>query len=680
MPPVPAFETTRLLGQSTSNASEDDEGWFRRMLSEQRNNGSFIDGSFIGDVRDNLNALVGQAPTNKVDDADFRNQVLASVDAMGGTATVGQFHVDPQANFDSIHNDDLPDSFLNNQEGTAVSMTPSQMGRKELYTEIPFVAVSGMQAKERAVTEAFLTYTAELDMDAAAAVDIHRTDSEKLLRAQQTTMIIEEELTQDASVVTMPLVVAVLAAAASQFIVGYNVAVMSAPEKFVFPGHSSQSWAVAVSSFAIGGPLGAVLGGSMADQKGRRGTLIIDMWLFFVGGLIQTFANSLTMITAGRFIVGIASGMSTVLVPVYLGELAPPKLRGMIGTLNQFAAVVGVLVADLLAFPFANSWGWRFAFALTIVVSSLQIMVAPYVLESPRWLLSKDSKSVTARYILKQLRGLRKDDEVENELATYMIGDSAQDNKKQSQSAVVSEMLREKPVRNLLFLCFALHVTQMFSGINGVFFYCGQIMQNFIENPLLGMTLVGTVNLISTYAAMFLMDRCSRKALLLWSSGGMFCSCCVIVVAQLGYLGNLYALVAVNTYVAFFEIGLGPIPWLYVAEVFDGKYVAAAMGLCSILNWICNFLIGLLFPTLTSSLGPYAFLPFAVVLAFGFLLTLVAIPGKSEEPGNAELPDTDELVEEMHKRNDTLITFEPNLMEAEEIENVWQQALDDRGT
>ena len=140
-----------------------------------------------------------------------------------------------------------------------------------------------------------------------------------------------------------------------------------------------------------------------------------------------------------------------------------------------------------------------------------------------------------------------------------------------------------------------------------------------ISNPLVGTTLVGAVNVVATYVALLLMDSMGRRTLLLWSSGGMFLSCIVLVLALLKYLSNMYALAAVMVYVTFFEIGLGPIPWLIVAEMFDAKYVALAMSASCQVNWICNFLVGLIFPYMNEYLGPFSFVPFAFVLFLGFM-------------------------------------------------------------
>ena len=193
------------------------------------------------------------------------------------------------------------------------------MGRQELYTLVPFTAVFGLQRKERSLSQAFASYAAELDVADQEGL----SQEEKTSRMSRASMIILDELEFEASVVTMPLVFAVVIAAACQFLVGYNTGVMNAPSQVVFKGHSTLSWSLAVSSFAIGGPLGAVVGGRMADQRGRRGALMIDIWTFLFGGLLQTMAVDMVSIIIARLIIGFASGYSSVLVPIYLGEMAP---------------------------------------------------------------------------------------------------------------------------------------------------------------------------------------------------------------------------------------------------------------------------------------------------------------------------------------------------------------------
>lgn len=308
-------------------------------------------------------------------------------------------------------------------------------------------------------------------------------------------------------------------------------------------------------------------------------------------------------------------------------QLAPPRLRGALGTLTQFAMVIGILVADLLAFPFATVSGWRYLFAVTPCIAFLQVLASPFLLESPRWLLNHDPKSTQARSILRQLRGMTDEMELESELSNYIIAEAVQhQDEEKSQFAIIQQMFQDSRLRILLISSLVLHMGQQLGGINAVFYYSTSFFEGVIDNPLVGTTLVGAVNVVATYGALLLMDSCGRRSLMLWSTGGMFLSCIVIVLSLLGYLSKILALVAVVTYVCCFEIGLGPIPWLIVAEMFEGKYVTVAMSLCSQLNWSCNFIIGLVFPWMNETLGAFSFGPFALILSICFIYAWFILP------------------------------------------------------
>jgi Sugar (and other) transporter len=234
----------------------------------------------------------------------------ASISALGGTASLGSFHF---AHAPDIKG--LPKSYSVSADGSPSYLTPTEMGRQELYQQVPFAAVFGLQKRERMVSQAFASYAAELDIRDQKGL----TEEEKDSRRSQASLIILDELEFDSNLVTTPLVFAIIVAAASQFLVGYNTGVMNAPEKVVFPGHSTASWSLAVAAFAVGGPFGAVVGGKMADQRGRRGALLLDTWTFLAGGILQTFAWDMYTIIVARFVIGFASGYSSVLVPIYLG-------------------------------------------------------------------------------------------------------------------------------------------------------------------------------------------------------------------------------------------------------------------------------------------------------------------------------------------------------------------------
>ena len=181
-------------------------------------------------------------------------------------------------------------------------------------------------------------------------------------------------------------------------------------------------------------------------------------------------------------------------------------------------------------------------------------------------------------------------------------------------------------LRVLVVSCIVFQMAQQLCGINAVFYYSTSFFNGVLSNPLLGTNLVAFVNVIATYVALKLMDRTARRTLLLISAGGMLVSTVFIVMAVKGYFPNTIALISVMAYVSFFEIGLGPIPWLIVAEMFDSKYVATAMSLSCILNWFCNFLVGLLFPFMKLYLGTWSFMPFGAVLIATLSFTWLYLP------------------------------------------------------
>eukprot|EP01041_Mallomonas_annulata_P000929 gene929-1803_t len=487
----------------------------------------------------------------------------------------------------------------------------AEPGRRALYGTLPFVAQFGMQNTEHAIR------------DVLVGASLNKGDGGTSAEALALKSIDVDEI-----VVTIPLILASLVAIIAQFIVGFNISVMNASALVVFPGHSTTEWSIAVSAFAIGGPGGALLGGYLTNKFGRRGAMMMSIWIFLLGGVCMTAAPNTFWLIPARLIIGFASGIVSVVGPVYLGEIAPPTLRGTLGTCTQFAIVIGILVADLLAFSLATVDYWRYLFAVTPALCIFQLMISPFLLESPRWLLSKNDRSFYARIVIKKLRGFRSDEEVEREVDNFLYAAEKHKGKRESahSSGAFLDLFRDENMHRLVVSCVVLQMGQQLCGINAVFYYSTAFFEGVIDDALQGTALVAFINVLATYLAMKLMDSTGRRTLILLSSGGMFFSAIFITISLLGICPKSAALLAVNSFVAFFEIGLGPIPWLIVAEMFDAKYVATAMSFSCVVNWGCNFLVGMCFPFMTLYLGPWVFIPFAIVLAFTFLFTLFYLP------------------------------------------------------
>jgi len=135
--------------------------------------------------------------------------------------------------------------------------------------------------------------------------------------------------------------------------------------------------------------VGALIGGRVSNRFGRRNGLISSTILCLTGGILMACSLNLTMLAVSRVIIGFSSGIASVIVPIYIGEISPPSLRGSLGSTNQFALVIGLFVATLLLIPFSNPDQWRSLFALSPVLSLLQLLLSPFLVESPRWLISK---------------------------------------------------------------------------------------------------------------------------------------------------------------------------------------------------------------------------------------------------------------------------------------------------
>jgi MFS transporter, SP family, solute carrier family 2 (facilitated glucose transporter), member 3 len=443
---------------------------------------------------------------------------------------------------------------------------------------------------------------------------------------------------------------------------------MNAPEPVVFPGHSTLSWSVAVSAFAIGGPFGSILGGYLANVHGRKGAMLINSWVFVGGGLLMTVAPNIYLLALSRLIIGFASGIAMVVVPVYLGEIAPPTLRGTLGTCTQFAIVIGILASNLLAFPLATSQGWRWLFLITPLLSGLQLIASPYLVESPRWLLNRDEHSREARLTIQKLRAFRQDSDIEQEVQHYLFAAAKHKTAFTSahSSGAIWDLLSARDVRILLVSSIVLQIAQQLSGINAVFYYSTTFFQGVIDNPLLGTTLIGIVNLLATILALGLMDNTPRRLLLLCSSAGMIVSMICITLALMKFLPPISALLALLVFVSSFAVGLGPIPWLIVAEMFDSKYVATAMSITCVINWLCNFLVGLSFPFFNQYLREWCFAPFCMVLVLTTAFIYVYLP----ETQGRSVADVYRMVTNNRPRSDTLEEFEEKMVEMPIIDAV----------
>jgi len=391
-------------------------------------------------------------------------------------------------------------------------------------------------------------------------------------------------------------------------------------------------------------PLGAVLGAFLAalcsDRFGRRSVLVLCAALFGCGALASALAPSMVVLTASRLLLGLAIGASALAAPQYLAELAPARVRGAVVSAFQLMITIGILAAylsDMLLEPLGD---WRIMLgvgAIPALIAFLGIVRAP---ESPRWLLLKGREKEAAG-VLRQIDP----DLAEADLDTTVgeIRESA----RQPGGAPGWAALLGPAVRPMVFFSVAVFVLQQLSGINAVIYYAPSIMAaagfDGTRAQLLATVGIGAVNVAMTVVAMLVVDRLGRRPLLIIGFLGSAASLALIAVAVRldGPGAAMMGFAAVLTYIAFFAVSLGPLPWLYMAELFPASLRSRGMALASVANWSTNFLVVFLFPVIVSLAGmSVTFGLFAVSCVVGLVFAIRLAPetkGRSLEEIEGDL-------------------------------------------
>ncbi|CAG9800552.1 unnamed protein product [Chironomus riparius] len=454
---------------------------------------------------------------------------------------------------------------------------------------------------------------------------------------------------------TFFLTYSIFAAVLGMLQFGYNTGVINAPEinienfmKDVYKDRYGediseefiqQLYSVAVSIFAIGGMLGGFSGGWMANRFGRKGGLLLNNVLGISGACLMGFTkflNSYEMLFLGRFIIGVNCGLNTSLVPMYISEIAPLNLRGGLGTVNQLAVTIGLLLSQVLGIEqiLGTNDGWPVLLGLAICPAILQLLLLPICPESPRYLLITKQWEEEAR---KALRRLRASNQVEEDIEEMRAEERAQ----QSESSIsIMELICSPTLRAPLVIGIVMQLSQQLSGINAVFYYSTSLFMSsgLTEESAKFATIgIGCIMVVMTLVSIPLMDKTGRRTLHLYGLGGMFIFSIFITISFLikeffGYVQEMIdwmsylSVVSTLAFVVFFAVGPGSIPWMITAELFSQGPRPTAMAIAVLVNWLANFVVGIGFPSLKSALENYTFLPFSVFLAIFWIFTYKKVP------------------------------------------------------
>lgn len=384
---------------------------------------------------------------------------------------------------------------------------------------------------------------------------------------------------------------------------GYDMGIIAAALIFVRESFalSTRMQEVVVSVVLIGAMLGAIVGGTIADRIGRRATLVWGGAIFIIGSILAPSSPDVAMLIVARGLLGIAIGFTSVTAPVYVSELAPPRSRGMLIGLYQFALTLGIALADLVGYWLAGQHAWRLMFGLGAVPAVLFVLLILTLPESPRWLFAQGR--IDRAYAV---------------LKTYTSKDGAAMLIEEIRAALQVKVekrwsaLWSPAVRGSLFIAVGFTVLQQVSGINTIIYYGPQIfaLAGITSNKgaIFSTLLVAIMNVLATIIALVLVDRAGRKPLLYVGVSGMTIALFVLsyafhhqalIPSSLG----LIATACLMVYITCFAFSMGPIAWILVSEVFPlhvrGRGVAAA----TIGSGTSNFIVSLTFLSLIKAAG-----------------------------------------------------------------------------
>nr|DBA21077.1 TPA: hypothetical protein GDO54_017795 [Pyxicephalus adspersus] len=396
---------------------------------------------------------------------------------------------------------------------------------------------------------------------------------------------------------------AVLGPLSFGFVLGYSSPAISdlknADDPRLILDKVTASWFGSIVT--IGAAIGGLFGGWMVDRLGRKVSLMVCSIPFVLGFTFIISAQNVWMLLGGRLLSGLASGITSLVVPVYISETSHSRVRGLLGSCVQLMVVTGI-VGSYIAGMFLD---WRWLAVLCSVPPVIMVLFMIFMPETPRYLISQN-QTFEALSALRFLRG----PDVDHEWEYRQIESSAD----QQEASLKMADLWNPAIYKPFIIGISLMFFQQFTGINAIMFYAAMIFEeaNF-KNSSLASVIVGLIQVVFTAVAALIMDKAGRKILLIISGTIMAISATLFgvyfkiteihsqnastimpVTAMAESSGEQLSwlpLASMALFISGFAIGWGPIPWLVMSEIFPLRARGVASGVCVITNWGCAFLV-----------------------------------------------------------------------------------------
>ncbi|MEN8790345.1 MAG: sugar porter family MFS transporter [Flavobacteriaceae bacterium] len=463
------------------------------------------------------------------------------------------------------------------------------------------------------------------------------------------------------------------------FLLGFDSAVISGAVKGITIYFEMTEWMLgfSVGCVVFGAMAGNLMAGPMADKFGRKKVLIVVAALFTISASWSALATGYVEFITARIIGGIGIGGAILIAPIYIAEIAPPKLRGSLVSFNQLNIVIGISVAYFSNYFLVNLGedSWRYMLGVEAIPALIYFLALFTVPRSPRWLIQKLNKIEPARKILMKIGG--------EAYAEITIQEIQRGIDKKEPKGKLADLFQHK-YTTIMIIAFGIAFFQQITGINAVFYYAPTIFEQAggsTDSSFLQAIVVGLTNLAFTIVAILFIDRLGRKPLLLIGTSTMTIALLMATFAfnnatydfnstSLNKVSNneirtklaplegqsfdgqsvlfeevepllnedlflkfkrneitnfiqinaTLVLIAILLYVASFAISLGPVMWTLFSEVFPTKIKGIAISAVGFFNSLISFSVTQVFPWELSNLGPTATFAIYALLSFCAIL------------------------------------------------------------
>ncbi|OGE22759.1 MAG: hypothetical protein A3J42_05050 [Candidatus Dadabacteria bacterium RIFCSPHIGHO2_12_FULL_53_21] len=383
-----------------------------------------------------------------------------------------------------------------------------------------------------------------------------------------------------------------------------------------------------ISIVLVGGILGALINGIVADRLGRKLMVQAAALIFIAGAAASALSPSAGALLASRFVLGLALGAVSASAPLYIAEISPAAGRGRFVTMFQLAITIGILLGYFVDRTLTGSGEWRLMLGSSAVPALILLFGMFVVPPSPRWLLKMGRDEEAKDTLLKISGGSVSHADAElNEIRKVISMES---------KGGLADMLRP-PVSRAFVTGIGLFLLQQFVGINSVMYYAPSLFREAgMRSPdtaILATVSVGVVNVLATFIAVWLIDRAGRKPLLYAGLAGMLIS--------LTAIGGVFALgdsdgglgtggatvIAVWFYIACFAFSLGPVPWIIMTEIFPLNVRGRAVSIATMSSWGSNLIVSFSFLPLFEAAGAaFTYWLYALVSLLGIAFVWRLVP------------------------------------------------------